>query len=665
MTNGMPMLNTNGDLLGFRGVDKDITEKKRAEEALKESKVFLDNMSDIAYRTDNHGNLSWVNPSVKRLTGFSPEEIIGEPFLPLFIEDDHASIIDLYKRTLMGESLDNTLTFTSGVVCHINSMPMRNEAGDIIGAFGIGRDITETQRAEEELRKSRDLLENLACLVPGAIYQYRLYPDGSSAFPWSSPGMNDIYEVTPEDAQKDAALVFERLHPEDLAFVNDRIQESARTLNTLYCEYRVSLPRQGLQWRWSQAQPERTDDGGTLWHGITSDITDRKEIENRLQQAQKMESIGNLAGGIAHDFNNILFPIVGLSEMLLEDLPADSIEYENAREILNAGKRGSDLVKQILSFSRQTEQKMMPVRVQRILQEVLKLSRSTIPSDIEIDQDIQSDCGSVKANPTQVHQIAMNLITNAYHAVEQSGGKIAVRLREIALESGDLHDSLLETGRYALISISDTGHGIDPAALDRIFEPYFTTKEQGKGTGLGLSVVYGIVKEHDGDIKVFSEVGRGTSFSVYLPLEEKTSETVSVVNVERCETGIERILLVDDEDAIAKLESQMLKRLGYKVTARVSSVEALKAFEANPEAFDLVITDMTMPNMTGDKLAKKLISIKPDIPIVICTGFSERLTDEKTKAIGIKGFLMKPVVKSEMAKMVRKVLDESKCFAND
>jgi signal transduction histidine kinase len=334
------------------------------------------------------------------------------------------------------------------------------------------------------------------------------------------------------------------------------------------------------------------------------DITKDLEMEKRLAQSQRMEAIGSLAGGIAHDFNNILFPIVGMSELFLEDFPPDSPEHENAQEIFNAGKRGSDLVKQILAFSRQSEIKKIPIRIQQILKEVVKLSRSTIPADIDIIQDIQSNCSMVQADPTQVHQIAMNLITNAFHAVEPKSGEIAVRLREVEIESGRPLDSDLLPGRYALLSVSDTGIGIDPAILQKIFEPYFTTKEQGKGTGLGLAVVYGIVKEHQGDIKVISELEKGTTFNVYLPIMAQTEKSLPAEEQDDDPKGHERILLVDDEASIAKLEKQMLERLGYTVTMRVNSLEALEAFKAKPESFDLVISDMTMPQMTGDQLAK-------------------------------------------------------------
>ena len=407
--------------------------------------------------------------------------------------------------------------------------------------------------------------------------------------------------------------------------------------------------------------PLLDDNGNPLYLlGISEDITDHRKLEEQLRQSQKMESIGNLAGGIAHDFNNILFPVIGMSELLLEDLPLGSVERENAEEIFKAGKRGSDLVKQILAFSRQSEHQMAPTRVQKVLKEVLNLARSTIPSDIEIKQDIQTDCGLIMADSTQIHQVAMNLVTNAYHAVETNGGKISICLKEESLQTSAFSMSNIAPGRYAILSISDTGNGIPPELLDKIFDPYFTTKEQGKGTGLGLAVVHGIVKEHNGEIKVNTEIGKGTTFNVYIPLMDKTDAHETVEQSAAHPVGNERILLVDDEESIAKLEKQMLERLGYQITIRNSSPDALKTLQCNLDSFDLVITDMTMPNMTGDKLARKMIALRPDLPIIICTGFSERINQEKAEAFGIKGFLMKPVIKSDLAEMVRKVLDESR-----
>ncbi|ACN13480.1 putative aerobic respiration control sensor protein ArcB [Desulforapulum autotrophicum HRM2] len=401
-------------------------------------------------------------------------------------------------------------------------------------------------------------------------------------------------------------------------------------------------------------------------HCVFQDITEQKQNEDKikkitaqLQQSHKMEAIGILAGGIAHDFNNILFPIFGYTQMLIDDIPEDSPFRSSLDEILAAGMRARDLVKQILTFSRQGSGDLQPVQMQLIVIEALKLIRSSIPKSIEIKQNIQSDCGLIKADPTQIHQIIMNLATNAYHAMEETGGKIDIKLQEVTLGEDAWTNENLQPGKYVLLTITDNGCGIPQSQLDKIFEPYFTTKNKDKGTGLGLSIVYGIVKKYKGNIKVYSEVGKGTAVHIYLPLIEKISsqESTNMIS-EIAPTGMERILLVDDEIPILSLQKKLLERLGYKVTERSSSMEALRVFAANPGGFDLVVTDMTMPDMTGDNLAKKLTSMRPDIPIIICTGFSERMNKDLARKIGVKGFLMKPVIKSVMAKEVRRVLDE-------
>ncbi len=434
------------------------------------------------------------------------------------------------------------------------------------------------------------------------------------------------------------------------------------------CELRFLRKDDSEFWVQLACVPVEDDEGNIIaFQASVSDIEERmraeaekNRLESQLQQSQKMESIGDLAGGIAHDFNNLLFSIVGMAELLLEDLSPLSLEYQNAKQILKAGERGSELVQQILTFSRKADHKMVPLRVQEIMKEVLKLIRLTIPSNIEITQNLQGDCGVVMADATQLHQVAMNLITNAYHAVEQTEGNISVELKESVLETQDLADTPLKPESYVKLSVSDTGCGIDPDVRDKIFDPYFTTKEQGKGTGLGLSVVYGIIKEYGGHIKVQSDLGIGTTVEVYLPLLETPSQSESIKDVKIHPAGSERILLVDDEEIIVHLEKQMLERLGYHVKPFTNSLDALSAFRSDLDAFDLVITDMAMPKMTGVQLAEKLFSVRQDIPIIVCTGFSERMNEKEAERLGISGLLKKPISKSDMAGMVRKVLDEAK-----
>lgn len=401
-------------------------------------------------------------------------------------------------------------------------------------------------------------------------------------------------------------------------------------------------------------------DGSVQKLTVFRDTTAMKEIQSQLQRAQEIQAIGNLAGGIAHDFNNILCPIVGMSEMLMEDFVPGSLEYENAAAILKAGNRGSQLVQQILAFSRQSENKKIPIRIQAVIQEVLKLCRASIPSSIEIQHDIQLNSGLVMADSTQIHQVAMNLITNAFHAVEQNEGKVYIELKEITITKGGEIVGNLKPGKYQRLSVSDNGYGIPPEITDKIFDPYFTTKETGKGTGLGLATVLGIVKDHHGDIKVTSTPGEGAILDVYLPIMKPSQETV--ITPEKKignKGGTESILLVDDEEPIVLLQKKILERLGYRVTERVSSLEAFKAFEANPDKFDLVISDMTMPGMTGDKLAQRLLALKPNLPIIICTGYSDRINEESAGTLGIKGLIMKPVRKNDLVQMVRDVLDEA------
>ncbi|MEE9536424.1 MAG: ATP-binding protein [Desulfobacterales bacterium] len=398
----------------------------------------------------------------------------------------------------------------------------------------------------------------------------------------------------------------------------------------------------------------------TLEKKVEERTKELAKYERQLQQVLKIQAIGTLAGGIAHDFNNILFPIVGYTELTMDEVSEDSVAHKNLEEILKAAHRAKNLVQQILTFSRQSDQERKPIKVQNIITETLRLLRASIPASIEIIHKIQDDCGHIMGDPTQIHQVIMNLCTNAYQAMQDKGGKLEVILTEIDVGYEEMIDKVgMQPGKHLRLLVKDEGCGMEASVLDRIFEPYYTTKEQGKGTGLGLSVIHGIVKNHRGDITVKSTPGKGTIFQVYLPLIEDVDPDVEFESTDGAIKGEERILLVDDEEQIVAMEQQMLENLGYRVTARTDSAEALKVFAEHPQNFDLVITDMTMPHMTGDQLAQKMLDIEPNIPVILCTGFNQGITEEKALAMGIQKFVMKPVVKKELATTIRTVLDQN------
>ncbi len=674
----IPERNTQGGVKSVLSLNRDLTAHRRAERNYR--MLFNEMLDGFALHEiicDKKGKpvdyrFLAVNPAFERMTGLKAQDLTGKTVLEVMPGTEPHWIKTYGKVALTGEPafFEN---YATELKKHFRVTAFRPAPYQFACIFA---DVTENRQAEETLRESEQNFRTLA--------------DSGQALIWTSGTdkccnyFNRVWlEFTGRTLKQEMGNGWaEGVHPDDLQPCLD-IYVGAFDRREKFCmEYRLRRHDGEYRWILDDGCPRynsRREFIGYIGHCL--DVTERKKaqeekarLETQLQQAQKMEAIGSLAGGIAHDLNNILFPISGLSEMLLEEIPPDSPEHESLEQIHKSAQRGSNLVKQILAFSRQSNPRKLPIRIQPILKEVLKLVRATIPRKIEITSHIQSDCGMVSADPTQVHQIMMNLITNAYHAVELTGGTINVELKETDMTSFDEKEELpfhamppdgtsgyplrLLTGKYACITLSDTGTGMDQTLINKIFEPYFTTKEQGKGTGLGLSVVHGIVKEHGGDIRVYSEVGRGTAFHVYLPLLEETQDNRAAGVPRKYPTGCERILLVDDEEPIVRIEQMILEKLGYRITARTSSQDALDAFRVDPLIFDLVISDRGMPGMTGEQLAGELFSIRPDIPIILCTGFSDENDEKLARDMGIKGFLMKPVVLADLAAMVRKVLDD-------
>jgi signal transduction histidine kinase/ActR/RegA family two-component response regulator len=404
---------------------------------------------------------------------------------------------------------------------------------------------------------------------------------------------------------------------------------------------------------------ERTSQLVKINKDLLQEMSERKRMEQELIQAHKMEAIGTLAGGIAHDFNNILSAIISYAEIGLYKQNIDDAKRKYSFEqILQAGSRARDLVKQILTFSRQREQERVSVKTSVIIKEALKMLSATLPKNISIRQNITADSDMVLADPIQIHQILINLCTNAAHAMQEKGGVLEVSLHEVYIDpQTETKVSDLPAGEYLEISVSDTGTGIEASVIERIFDPYFTTKQPGKGTGMGLSVVHGIARSHGGTITVDGAVGKGTTFHVYLPkLEgELTSTTEKEIPIP---SGHESILFVDDEEALVDVGKEMMEEFGYKVVTCTDATEALKVFRAEPEKFDLVITDKSMPHMSGFELAEELFRIRSDTSVILLTGFSDTADMEKAKAEGFKDLVMKPLVMREMAETIRRVLDQ-------
>ena len=536
------------------------------------------------------------------------------------------------------------------------------------------------------------LAENVAAHISGAIANARLFDErrrAEQALRESEASLRSIFRAAPVGIGMVTDRVLRQVNDYICEMTgysrNELVDQNARILYPTREEYervgreKYALIREqgtgSIETCWQRKDGKVIDvllsstplDPADWSIGVTFtalDITERKRaererasLEEKLRISQKMEAIGTLAGGIAHDFNNILSAIIGYAELADIDTRRESPVASSLAQILKAAFRARDLVRQILMFSRQSEVQFGPLQVNLIIKETLKLLRASLPATIQVRQDL-GDCGKILGDPTQVHQVVMNLCTNAYHAMGAEGGLLDISLASVDINAGHLvQGETLQPGQYLKLSVRDTGHGIDPEILHRIFEPYYTTREKGAGTGLGLAVVHGIVKNHRGAIQASSQVGVGSTFDVYFPKVEDYSVESEAEPEEPVRGGNECILFVDDEPALEELGGRLLSGLGYEVVTRSSAWEALQLFKAKTMAFDLVITDMTMPQLTGEKLALEILRIRPEMPIILCTGFSEQINNERARSLGIRALVMKPFLKNEMARTIRRVLD--------
>lgn len=587
-----------------------------------------------------------VNPAYTQHTGLAHDQVIGRLASEVFGSAE-PPYLKIFADTAMSAKPHQFETYFTPFGRHYRVAVYSPDAGQFATVF---EDITNRKKAEEAIRTSEEkyrlLVDNahdLIVVVQGGILKF------------ANPAARSIFGYADDDLEK--LPLSKIIHHEDRGTVLKlNLPKRDGAAQSGYHTFRA-LTKTG-EIRWLQMNAVRVDWGnGDAALCIIRDITEAKKMENQLTQAQKMQAIGTLAGGVAHDFNNILCAIIGYTELCKMDIPEENGLHRNLNQILKAGTRARELVNQILTFSHQNESIPQPIEIKYCIEEALKLLRATIPSNIHIVEDIQAKSGIVMAEHTQIHQIIMNLCTNAAHAMQEEGGLLEICLNNCYFEraAAGIHQRLVP-GSYIGLIVSDTGHGMTPETIQRIFEPYYTTKQKGEGTGLGLSMVHGIVESLHGAIKVYSEPGSGTTFNIYLPSTEGTIDgEVAAPHV--MPGGCEKVLLVDDEEMVMDITDTMLTKMGYSVVSRTSSVEALKVFRMEPDSFDLVITDQTMPNITGKELAKRIMQVRPDLPIILCTGFSASINEEKAQAIGIRAFVKKPILQNELATVVRRVLD--------
>ncbi len=667
-----PIRDGRGKVNGVFGVSVDVSKRKQTEAQLRATKerfrALLETTSDWAWEVDSDTVYTYSSPKVRDLLGYEPDELIGKTPFDTMGPEEVAPVRAKYQRHLDNREpfagLVNTCLHKDGhrVVLETSGVPIFDAENNLIGYRGIDRDITLRTRAEQALRKEKETAQtylDIAGVLMVVINADRtvqlINRKGCEILGYSEPeivGKDWFDNFLPADNRDAVGRGFEGLVAGNITLME--YYENP----VLTCDGEEKL----IAWHNTVILDENDKVIGTLSSG--ADITDRhraeqerQELETQLQHSQRMETIGTLAGGIAHDFNNILFPILGYTDLAMEDIGQGHPTYKNLAQVVKAGHRAKELVEQIMVFSRQMDRDVGPIHLHLIVREALKFIRASLPTTIEIQQNVNIESGVVTANSTQIHHMLVNLCTNSAHSMRDTGGMIRVELQPFEVDEPMASaNAELSAGSYARLSVSDTGPGMDEQTKERMFEPFFTTRAVGEGTGLGLSVVHGIVASHNGVITVDSMPDEGTTVTVYFPTVP--SEPLPVEIPEEVEvTGNEYVLFVDDEQDILNLGKHMLEKLGYRVTTASHGDEALEVLKAQPMAFDIVVTDQTMPRRTGLELTREIRKIRPDLPVIIITGYSENVTPEVLEELNISCFLMKPLVGNKIGAAIRRALN--------
>ena len=757
-------------------------------------------MPNMLWTCDPEGFVRYVSPQWIAFTGQPQERHSGHGWFQYVHSDDRPETLRLWRR-----AVERKETFKAefrvrrfdGEHRWFDStcLPVRDSAGAIVRWMGSNVDIHDAHQLQQALIEERDRLSKIAETAPGAFYSYRMRPDGSTSFAFSSAGIVDIYGMSREELAEDASKGAKYIHPDDVQRVRASMLESACELTPWRCEWRLLNPQKGEIWVEARSVPTREADGGTLWYGIMVDVTERKRAEEALRRSQarleaavraggigtwifdvrknflwrdeqlqkllsrppaekeesgpeaarryihpedwpkvaraiaqlsegktdaieleyrnlradnalqwiavtgraerdangrilhvtgacsditarkvaeesqrrsqRLEALGTLAGGIAHDFNNILLAITGNARLALSELPSggppDLPLRRNLLEIDKASARATDLVHQILAFSRQHDSRREVIQLRGPIEEAVKLLRATLPAMIAIRTNLADDAPAVLADSTQIHQVIMNLVTNSAYAIGDNPGWVSVSsdTQSVAAPGGAFPEELA-SGQYVRVTVSDNGAGMDRATLERIFDPFFTTKPAGQGTGLGLSVVHGIMRSHQGAISVESEPGGGSTFRLYFPAADEHAIATPDTQREAPRGAGQRILYVDDEESLVYLASRVLERLGYQVAGFTDPAKALQTFRQNPSGFDVVVTDLSMPGMSGFHLARALLDVRPDTPVLMTSGYVRPQDREAAQQLGIRELMLKPDTIEELGHALARLFDAEK-----
>ncbi len=655
------VLDEKNNIRGIVGVGREITRRKQAGEALRESeetfRFIVENSLNGVAIIDDSSRIIYANDMLIKMLGYSQDEVIGHPFFKFLGPTEMKLLTARFSARQQGEDVpsryESKLIRKDGEIRDIEiSSAVTSDSTGRVKTLAHISDISERKQDARALKESE---EKYRLVMENANVGIFIIQDGYMKFP--NPHILKLTGYFPEELAKKPAM--ELIHPEDRDYAYEIYRQRHKGEKTATA-FTLRVINKAGETRWAEFNTVPvTWEGRLATLNFVRDITKQKQLQVQLQQVQKLEAIGRLASGIAHDFNNILAAIMGYAELALFDLPHENHIRDKLEQIQKAGLRAKNLVKQILNFSRQAPQKLQPVEIIPLIKEDLKFMRATLPTTIKIRQHLEDGSGTILADPTHIHQIIINLCTNAAQAIGEKDGVLTVKLEKIELKKEDAAQfGKLEAGPCLRLTVSDNGHGMNQDVLDRIFDPFFTTKNKGQGTGLGLSVVHGLVMNHGGAIKVYSEPGKGTTFHVLFKIH-KAGQTDELSEEKPLYPGTEKILLVDDEEVIVDIMQQMLKKLGYQVTAKTDSFDALKTFRSSPENFDLVITDQTMPNMTGFKLAKELLKIRNDIPIILTSGFSDTVNLKRLKKAGIKEFVIKPTAISKIAEVIRRIMEKT------